>query len=250
MQHTTPQPRDHDATPYTVGDPLEIAGILGTLRDRHARASIYFNAQPGSMLTSILGVHPATGRFTFDVDADPRRNQALASVPNLAWQTAIDGVKIEFSTTAARTVTHDGAPAFDCALPKSVVRLQRRNAFRAATALTRPVSCLIDVDASARDVKARVLDISALGLSLLIDTNAVAVHELMPLPRVRIDLPGFGEIVCGAEIRYAIDPGKRFAANFRRCGVQFTEMASADQVLIQRYIIALERERAKSRIEV
>jgi flagellar brake protein len=238
----------NDISPYTTTDPLEIVGILSALRDRHARASVYFNAQPGSILTSILAVNAAEGRFVFDLDSNPRRNEALLSGHRLAWQTSVDGVKIEFNTEAARRTIHVDGPAMDVALPQSVLRLQRRNAFRTETPTARPIICLIDPEGQGdREVRARILDISALGVSILIDTMELAVTDGQRLARLTMELPGFGEVQCGAEIRYTIDAGKRFGSTFRRCGAQFKELASADQVLVQRYIINLERERAKSR---
>jgi c-di-GMP-binding flagellar brake protein YcgR len=235
-------------SPYTVTDPVEIAGILTGMRSRQARANVYFNAQPGSILTTILDVNGAARTFKFDIDTDQRRNQALAGAQRLAWQTSIEGVKIEFSTEAARFTQFDGAPAFETTLPNRVLRLQRRNAYRAPTPIARPVMCLIDADGTGvSEAKARVLDISALGLSLLIDTSQLPVSALMNLARLTVELPGFGQVQCSAEIRYAIDPGRRMPSHYRRCGVQFKELAAADQVLIQRYINVLERERAKSK---
>jgi c-di-GMP-binding flagellar brake protein YcgR len=240
----------NEFAPYTTTDPLEIASILSSLRDRHARASIYFNAQPGSILTNILAVNATASSFVFDLDSDPVRNEALLTGRKLAWQTTVDGVKIEFGTEAARQITFTDGHALEAPMPSSVLRLQRRNAFRAATPTARPISCLIDSDGlGEKEIKTRILDISALGLSLLVDTTILSVADRKILPRVRIELPGFGEIRCGMEIRYAIDPGRRFPSHYRRCGVQFKELAAADQVLIQRYIISLERERAKSRAE-
>ncbi len=237
-----------DVAPYTTTDPLEIVAILSGLRDRHARANVYFNAQPGSILTSILSVDAGVGRFVFDIDSDSRRNAALLTAKRLAWQSTVDGVKVEFGTEAARPVTYSGGPALDVPIPISILRLQRRNAFRATTPTARPITCLIDpVGNGEQEIKTRILDISALGLSLLIDTNQLPIDEHKLLPRVRVELPGFGEIRCAIEIRYAIDPGRRFPPHFRRCGVQFRGLASADEVLIQRYIITLERERAKAR---
>ena len=237
-----------DIPSYTTTDRLEIVGILSGLRDRHARANVYFNAQPGSILTSVLSIDAAAGTLTFDLDSDSRRNDALLLAKNLAWQTTVDGVKVEFSTDAARRIQHTDGPALEAPIPVSVLRLQRRNAFRAPTPTARPITCLVDPDGRGeQEVKIRILDISALGLSLLVDTTQFSLGSRKILLRVRIELPGFGEIQCAMEIRYAIDPGRRFPSHYRRCGAQFQELASADQVLIQRYIITLERERAKAR---
>jgi flagellar brake protein len=241
---------DSDFSPYTTTDRLEIVGILSGLRDRNARVSVYFSAQPGSILTNVLSINTAEGRFVFDIDGDPRRNDALLSCQRLAWQTSVDGVRIEFSTEAARRTTHADGPAMDAPLPRSVLRLQRRNAFRTSTPTARPVMCLIDPNGQGeQEVRARILDISALGVSMLVNTTELPITEGQRLARLKMELPGFGEVQCSAEVRYATDAGARFGASFRRCGAQFSELASADQVLIQRYIITLEREHAKSRSE-
>lgn len=238
-----------DLFPYTVTDSMEITSILVGLCKHRIRASVYFNAQPGSILTCLLAVQPSSHTLVFDVDRDERRNAALASAEKLAWRTAIDGVKIEFGTGRARLIDFEGSPALEAPLPTRMVRLQRRNAYRAAVPVSRPPICLIDVDGTGKVAfKARVLDISTLGLSLLIDSNQVQPSPLLKLARLSLDLPGYGEVQCSAEIRYAIDPGRRFPSNMRRCGVQFKNVAAADEVLLQRYVIALDRDRVKNRL--
>lgn len=238
-----------DLFPFTVTDTMEITSVLVGLCKHRIRASVYFNAQPGSILTCLLAVQASTRTLVFDVDRDERRNVALVSAEKLAWRTAVDGVKIEFSTGQARLIDFDGGPALEAPLPSRMLRLQRRNAFRAPVPVSRPPICLVDVDGTGKVAfKARVLDISTLGLSLLIDSNAVQLTPLLQLARLSLELPGFGEVQCSAEIRYAIDPGRRHPASLRRCGVQFKNVAAADEVLLQRYVIALDRDRAKNRL--
>ncbi len=238
-----------DLFPFTVTNAREITSILVGLCKHRIRASVYFNAQPGSILTCLLAVQPSSNTLVFDIDRDERRNAALVSAEKLAWRTAVDGVKIEFSTGQARLIDFEGSPALAAPLPARMLRLQRRNAYRAPVPVSRPPICLIDLDGTGKVAfKARVLDISTLGLSVLIDSNQVDPTPLLKLARLSLDLPGFGEVQCSAEIRYAIDPGRRFPSSLRRCGVQFLNVAAADEVLLQRYVIALDRDRVKNKL--
>jgi c-di-GMP-binding flagellar brake protein YcgR len=233
---------------YAVIERDEIATLIARMAGEHAQTSIYFSVAPGSIISTVLAVDSRQGTILFDRDSDPARNDALMRAPALAWRSSLDGITIEFTTTHARAAAHGGSDAFLTLLPDMVLRLQRRNAFRAEAPITPPLHALLDESGQGSgEEKATVLDISALGMCLLVDLRAQPLVAGMRIVRVRFQLPGFGEILCGLEVRYILSAGSRHPDFMRRCGVRFVDMGVTEELLIARYINALERDRARAK---
>ena len=234
---------------YTVSDPSEIGAILEELRARRARVDVYFNAQPGSISSSILDVAIARARMTFDVDGEAQRNEALTRADALAWRTALDGIKIEFTTGPGQAVLLEEAPAFETNFPDVVLRLQRREAFRTPPALSHPLVALIDPTGTGdAELRAKVLDLSCSGVCLLVDSREGEWIAGARLADCRIELPSYGEIRASVEVRYLLSAGARHPEHARRCGLQFVHLSSADSICISRYINDVQRERSKSKL--
>lgn len=234
---------------YTVADPVEIGAILAELNARRVRVDVYFNAQPGSITSLILDVAVSRKRLTFDVDTDGRRNEALIRADALAWRTSLNGIKIEFTTGPGESIKLGGKPAFETGFPDVLLRLQRRNAFRTAPSLSQPLIALIDpIGSGDAKLRAKVLDLSCLGVCLLVDTREGNWIGGTRLADCRIELPNYGEIRCSVEVRYLLSAGGKHPDHVRRCGMQFAHLSAGDSIRISRYINDVQRERAKSRL--
>ena len=232
---------------YVLANPTEIAGVLSELRTRRVRPSLYYGPEnSNTCLSMILEVDLTANRFIFDIDRNEIVNERIQRADRIAWVGWIDGVKVSFACEPPRRVRYEGDAAFVAPLPTRVLRAQRRNAFRASTPVSQPLMCRIDPTGAGRlGLPLRVVDISTLGLCLLVDIEELPWRPGASVPTARVDLPGHGPIECGFEVRYVIPAGARHPAQFRRCGVQFVGMAARDSVLIQRYINDLQRERLK-----
>ena len=131
-------------------------------------------------------------------------------------------------------------------VPDRILRLQRRNALRAGTPVSSPPHALLDESGQGKNEKeAAILDISASGMCLLIDQRALPLVAGTRIVRVRFELTGLGEILCGLEVRYILSAGASHPEYMRRCGARFVQMGSGEELLIARYVNALERERAR-----
>ena len=211
---------------------------------------VFFSAEPGTLSTTLIEIDSAQGTIAFALDADPLRNEAIRAADALAWRTTLGGVRIEFTSGQPQRGFVGATPALVTTLPDILLRLQRRNAFRTAPPITQPMFVMLDTGAKgARETKVGVLDVSALGMCLLVDSNALHLTGGMRIARARFELPGFGEIRCGLEVRYILSAGAKHPAHFRRCGVQFAGLASADAVLVARYIDTLQRQRVRARFD-
>jgi len=231
---------------YAVTERGDILALLERMASEQAQTSIYFTLPPGTMMSSVLAVDARGGRLIFSRDSDPARNEAAVKAPALAWRSSLDGITIEFTTDKAQPDSHEGAPALAAGLPDIILRLQRRNAFRAEAPLAPPLHAALDEAGRGETEKqAVILDISALGMCLLVDLRELPLFAGQRILRCRFKLPGFGEVMCALEVRYILSAGARQADHMRRCGVRFVDVGMHDERLIARYINDLERERAR-----
>jgi len=234
---------------YLVTEPAAIAALLAELRAARTLVDIQFDHPPQSMITMILGIMRDQAGFLFDADQDPERTAMLTQSSAVAWRALVDGVRIEFVTPAPVIVDYEGRPSLRSPLPEVLLRLQRRNAFRATTPVNRPIHVQLDPDGTGLSTsEAQMLDISALGLCLLVDArNLGSLAAGQEIVRCRFELPGHGAIQCGLAVRYILSAGSNRPRHYRRCGVAFIRLARADEALISRYVIDRQRHGMKTR---
>ena len=240
--------RDEDFSQYVLSDPVDILAVLQQIVRTRTRSFVEFEQPPGVMAALLLGVDDAVDALWFDSDENVAANEAILLSETLSWRTALNGVRIEFLTSDTSRDTYGGFPALRAPIPTTLLRLQRRNAYRAVAPASRPLRASIHLSVRER-YTVPVLDISTLGVSLLMDPARMALTAGTIIERVTIDLPDFGLFECGLEVRYLLSAGSRHPSNLRRCGAAMIHVSPADSMRIARYIHALERENALKRME-
>jgi flagellar brake protein len=237
-----------DHQQWVLRERAEILSVLSALQTVHARADVFFSQSPGSIVTSIVAIDAGRGALIFDPDVDPARNQGIASSDVLAWKSSIRGIKVEFITGPVQWTKFQNTAAFLVEIPDQVLRLQRRNAFRTPTTTGRPIFVTFDMaGVHSSERRARIVNISALGLCLLIDSTRLPVATGVRLEAARFELPGYGEVRCDLEIRYIAADGTAAPRSLWRCGAQFARLAHTDEILIARYVNDAQREQVRLR---
>lgn len=235
---------------FVVHNPPDVAAILMDLRTRRARPSIYYGPdEADTCLSLILEVDMPRRRFVFDIDRSEAVNHRIAAAESLRWMCWLEGIRVEFTCARPERVILENGPAFVAPFPERALRMQRRNAFRAPAPVTQPLICRIDPTGTGKvGLPLRVVDLSTLGMCLLVDIEELPWTAGATVKEARLDLPDYGTLFAGFEVRYIIPAGARHPATFRRCGVQFAGLSARDSVSIQRYINDLQRERAKTKL--
>jgi c-di-GMP-binding flagellar brake protein YcgR len=153
---------------FRVDSRLEIASILATLVERGVLVSVTFGRDVVN--TVLLAADAAAGEIVFDAGQSDEVNARLAAAPRLAFDTSLERIRIRFRGGAVVPRTWQGAPAFACAMPATLIRLQRRDFFRAHVPLASSLRCALrlpGVDGTPRaPVMLRVLDVSVTGIAL------------------------------------------------------------------------------------
>jgi c-di-GMP-binding flagellar brake protein YcgR len=136
---------------------------------------------------------------------------------------------------------HADAPAM---IQPAADGAQRREAFRAPAPVARPLLATLTLADRSRHT-AQLLDISVLGISLLIDPRQIALSSGMVVPRFEIDLPGIGPIECSLDVRHVMPGQVRHPPGTQRAGAAFLHLSPADAMKVTRYVHAAERAHAR-----
>lgn len=126
------------------------------------------------LATTLLDVNPEFEELVFDCGSDPVANGRLQRAESLEFVTALEQIRIQFSTHAAEPTIHERLPALRVRLPESIVRLQRREYFRVVTPVVKPLLASVPrpegptqepAVAPARPLGRRLRDVPARGRS-------------------------------------------------------------------------------------
>ncbi|MEO8007110.1 MAG: flagellar brake protein [Betaproteobacteria bacterium] len=251
QQKTTrsePQDRDYhldDDDRFTVNQTAEIVFVLKQIMQNTQLVTAYLNGGADFALTSVLAVMPDTAEVVLDVSADAAVNKRLLAAEKVLLVTSYDQVRVKFAANDIHEVSYKGRPALRIALPTSLVRIQRRESYRIATPITKPLICTLPLPDRGQGVQAEnvVLDISIGGLALMDNHDATGFQIGDVFENCRIGLPEVGTLVISLKVRNSFETPLRNGLSFRRCGCEFLNLAPSRESMVQRYIMFLERSR-------
>jgi c-di-GMP-binding flagellar brake protein YcgR len=234
-----------DLTRFEVHQPAEIVFVLKKVMQNTQLVTAYLDGGTDFALTSVLAVMPDTGEVVLDVSSDAAVNKRLLAAKKVLLETSHDQVKVKFTANEIREVRYKGRPALRIPLPALLVRIQRREHYRIATPITKPLICTLPLAQRGPGVQAEtiVLDISIGGVALMDNQTATAFQVGDVFEKCRIGLPEVGTLVVSLAVRTLRDTPLKNGASFRRCGCQFSGLAPSAESLVQRYIMLLERSR-------
>lgn len=244
-------PVDHNEK-YTLHSAKEILALLHGIKHAHVLITAHFDHDKHSMLTAILDVRDSDGTMVLDYGANMRLNRRMLNSGKVLFDTVYNKVKVQFSVHHVVKTLYEKQEAFRGKIPASVLRLQKREYYRADTPIIKPLQCTIPIqneeqsedDHSSYDVcEANVVNISVGGVSIVDFPEQVSVTHGMIFSHCRIMLPGVGTLVVDMEVVNVYAVEVKAGGKTRRYGCRFINMDDGLQSMAQRYIIKLDREK-------
>lgn len=228
-----------DPSPYLVTSPREIASLLRKLSARGQLVRLAIQGGSDTALTVLLEIDEDSGSLVFDRTRSALQNQLIADGAALWFDTALDRIRIVFEADGAALHDYLGQPAFRCALPAGLYRLQRRESYRV------PLRCPIQIPFRTAQgihlVEAELRNISAGGIAIVVDEILdAAIGRLYQ--DCRIVLPDGEAIITSLRIantQQVMLPG---GGTSRHLGCQFLGMTSLTLNRLQRHLLWQERE--------
>lgn len=229
-----------------IEERFQISGArpVGFMLNGFAREGDRFSVHFGGelFLTTLLTAHHDKG-LIFDCSGSPEINRRFLASEHNIFVGRPGGIHVQFATGRAYETLFSGSKAFAVALPKTLVRLQRRETFRIETPRSRPLSFVGRLAGGAL-LSQPGHDISVAGIGLIAGALPDGLVPGTVLEKCRFALPeDEHDFSFSATLRHVTEQEGRAGQRQWRLGLQFNDLQPAEQNRIQRYIARVERER-------
>jgi len=232
---------------YLLHSEAEVLAVLRTLIHKGALISVHFDHGKSFLLTAMISLTENNRSFIVDVGSDLEMNERALQADKLFFTTVVDKVKVQFSVAGLSATKHDGRDAFLGALPKTLLRLQRRENFRLETPIANPLTMTATVhraDGSSLVVQVPLADISGGGIGLMATPEQADYFECGDeLAECRIVLPDEGLLIAKLAVRNMFEVSARNGSRHVRIGCEYLDLPPPRLTMVQRYITRVERER-------
>lgn len=243
MEHMTHLPEEES---FLVHNLKEITRILNDLSKKKVMLKVSFNHGADECLTTIIEVDSKHHAVNLDIGLDEDFNRRLLASHHVIFSKE-DGVRIKWTSAQISLVTLNDGKAIKIALPKKLIRLQRREFYRLATSIVNPVICKIPVTDSINSDEERCLELTLLDVSLG-GIGVIATHPLdavyvlgASFERCKISLPDVGVTSLTLQLKSITALTMRDGAIKNRIGFEFIKLTRVNQGFINQYTYNLER---------
>lgn len=230
---------------YEVESRREIVALLRQIAEKHQLVRLLVKGESDVCVTSLLHVDPDNDTIVLDRSVSREQNERIVSAKQVRCETSLDKIRILFGLENLRETSFEGGGALAASVPKTLIRLQRREFYRMPTPLTNPVRALIPLPAELGGGSAEfpLSDISCGGIAIFDNKHQLGTTVGATFANCRIELPEIGVVSCALQIRNALDMTLLNNKTTRRLGCQFVDISRGNLAGVQRYITKLERER-------
>lgn len=227
---------------YLITSAKEIEFILHNIAQNGTRCALYYSDTDDFILTTLLAVD-ASGLW-LELSQHHQLNAQVATSRKLIFVGTHYQVKVQFVAATVREEFWQGQPALFIPFPLGLHRLQRREYFRLITPVLNPLHCVIPEArpvASPPPLDVTIMDISGGGVGLTCEEHHTALAPGQVYRNCRIGLPDIGELVGTIEVRNIVVLNMPSGQTMRRAGCAFRDLDGAAEILLQRYVTAMQR---------
>jgi flagellar brake protein len=232
---------------YLVSNPKEIVSILQTIAQRKSRVALYYNEGNSMVLTMILAADE--NGVWIDASSNPLDNRLIERSKRIIFVSTHNQAKVQFIAADVILGMYEDAPAFSLALPRKLLRLQRRDYYRLVTSETGALNCIIRPVADQAHIQheVTVMDISIGGVALVCEETGVELHPGMVYEHCQIELPGLGTLEASIEVKNTFEITDRNGNVKRRAGCVFVRPDGKTTMLLQRYVAQMQQRMASTK---
>ena len=248
LPHTRLLDRDDFKASCTVNSNTEILFLLSAIHKRNLLVNLDLPGSRQIVVTSIIAVNKSDNTLILDSARGDALNHELMSGKGAEFITQLDGVSITFFTGPVSLCEFEKMPALRVALPKSLIRLQRREHFRVPLPIARPIKCI--VRATSEDdpepITAHIMDIGCGGVAIAESGGRLGTETGRILPACRLLLPEADVVVTSLEVRNSAQIRLLNGAFQTRLGCKFIGLPNDMAAMLQRFVMNIERARRDS----
>ncbi|MDO9140040.1 MAG: flagellar brake protein [Methylobacter sp.] len=227
---------------FLIQNPKQIVNHLSLLVKSKCLLGACFGAANESYITTLLGVDEKNNAVILDYATKEYLNQHIMRAGKVTFDGEYEGVKVSFSGSEIKKITHKGEDALIMPLPKTLYWMQRREYYRVKSPLSNPSYCQLTL--GARDpVNLPLYDISLTGFSMLNQSKEIsdllAPGNLLSGCKLILSEVETGFISFEICAKYIINPDK--AQKIQKIGCKFVDLSLHVEEAIQRNMQQIQR---------
>lgn len=240
--------RDDLLARCTIHAATEILFLLRAIQKRNLLVNLDLPGSRQIVVTSVIAVNKADNTLILDSARGDALNHELMSGKGAEFIAQIDGVAISFATGPVTLCDYEKLPALRLALPKSLIRLQRRENFRVQLPIAHPIKCIVpSISASDPDpITAHIVDIGGGGVAIAETGGRLGTETGRILPDCKLLLPDTTPIITSLEVCSSAQIRLHNGAFQTRLGCRFMGLPNDMAATLQRFVMAIERARRNS----
>ncbi len=196
--------------------------------------------------TQLLGINPDHDLLILDSTPNETLNNQITSGAMLYCATAINDVPIEFKLDTPRQTKLADRPVFVTPLPKTLIRMQRREFFRVNIPVGISAICYFPTESN--PIKIELSDISIGGFSILIHGSfprPFEIDDILKQCEIQLSLNDSFEVTL--KVKNHINKPAKDGNQTTLIGFTFINMPESIQSQIQRFIFSIESKRLRTR---
>ena len=224
---------------------VDILFILRRLQQGNSIITLYLGYGNSFFLTTILNINDDKKEIVIDYGTNEKISQQALQSKELIFVTMQNKIKIEFTCDKIKKSEFEGKNAFTVNIPKSLLRIQRRNSFRISTPTARPLKCIIPAPDKDKltPIELILLDISCGGIGVIDQCAAINFELEATFQNCQIALPDIGTVQTTIKIKNTHPMTLHNGHTCQRAGCEFVGLPAKTEAMIQRYIVKQEQMR-------
>lgn len=234
---------------YLVTSRAEKINLLRNLAQSNTSVTAYFDDNKKNFtLTSVVLVSADNNIIALDFGPNDAANRQILQSSEVIFVTSLNRVHIEFIATKVAKASYKGSPVFKIAIPEKMLRLQRREFFRATTLMSNPPHLRFSLteEEVTEEYCYEVTDLSSGGLGLIDSELTFPVKGGTVLEESFLEIPDQSPIELKLDIKNVRLAKQKDGTEANVIGCAYIDLNSGNDALIHRYISFLEREKKKT----
>ena len=232
----------------TLHSRAEILFQLRTIQKRKVLVNLDIQDSRQIIITSVLAVNETNNAVILDSARGDALNLELLSGKGAEFVAQLDGVSISFVTGPVTLCTYEKLPALRIEIPKSLIRLQRRDHFRVQMPIANPVRCIVPSTSAENPdpITTHIVDISCGGVALAETSGRIGTEPGKILHDCRLLLPEADAVITSLEVRSTAQVRLQNGSFQTRLGCRFVDLPNDMAARLQRFVMDIERARRNS----
>ena len=244
----SPADRENLLARYTLYSRTEILFQLRAIQKRKLLVNLDLTGSRQIVVTSVLAVNETKNTLILDSAPGDALNHELMTGKGAEFIAQVDGVTISFVTGPVTLCEYEKLPALRITLPKSLIRLQRREHFRVPMPIAKPIKCIVPsiLEDDPEPITAHIVDIGCGGVALAETGGRLGTETGRILKNCRLLLPETDALTTSLEVRNSAQIRLQNGAFQTRLGCKFIDLPNDMAATLQRFVMDVERARRNS----